>query len=189
MFWEIFGESTDPQPMGSIGASSQYSQQKRPALVLLKFLGAAILVTVGYAMTVPFLPMLPLPLWQSVMLVTGAMLVYVGVAFFLRPEPNGDNMGWCGGMVDDPFHYSDDVNRLLFGLQMLLGPGRFVAETMLDICTLFGLVGGLERATAGGAVAPADREGFAERAYEALSEQESSHPTELSSARYWNQRS
>jgi hypothetical protein len=91
---------------------------------------------VGFAL---LLPIIPLPLWKSVILSAGLMLIYVGIAFFVRPEPNGENLGFVGGMFNDPTQYSDNINRALWNAHCLLGPGRFISETVLDCCTLLGL--------------------------------------------------
>ena len=50
----------------------------------------------------------------------GGMLIYTGIAFFFRPEPNTDNLGWGGGLGNDPFQTSDNVNRFLW--KALPGP-------------------------------------------------------------------
>ena len=114
--------------------------------------------------------MLPLPLWQSVVLVIRrAMFVYVGLAFFLRPEPDGDNMGWCGGVLDDPFHYSDDINRLLFGLADDPRPRPLRGRNDCSIsarCSAWWAVWSEQPQP--GAAAPADQQAFAEREYEVI---------------------
>ncbi|MHB1037414.1 MAG: hypothetical protein ACYC35_22985 [Pirellulales bacterium] len=136
-YFEYLGEQTDPKPIGSVEINTEHDTRKKPAwLVLLKLFGLLAIFAVGYLI---LLPSIPLPLWQSAVMVTGVLLVYSAAAFFLRPEPNTDNLGWLGGFFDDPFHYSDDVNRWLWGLHMLLGPGRFVSETILDTAGLVGL--------------------------------------------------
>ncbi len=94
------------------------------------------MVAVGFYFLIP---LIPLPPWQSTAAITGLILMYVGLAFFVRPEPNGDNMGMLGGFFNDPTHYSDNINRALWSTHCLLGPGRFIAEAMLDGSTLFGL--------------------------------------------------
>jgi hypothetical protein len=53
-------------------------------------------------------------------------------------------MGWFGGLSNDPTQYSDNINRFLWNLHCLLGPGRFAAETLLDTCVLAGLASGEE---------------------------------------------
>jgi hypothetical protein len=53
----------------------------------------------------------------------------------------------CGsliGMSDDPFKYSDNLNRGLWDLHIWLGPGRYASETLLDVCVLLGFARGEE---------------------------------------------
>jgi len=136
-WFEIVGERNDPKKSGSVRLNAFYETQKKPlGLILLKLVGLLILVAVGFGL---ILPLVPLPLWQSIAAASGALLIYVGVAFFVRPEPNGDNMGFMGGMMNDTLHYSDNVNRALWNAHCMLGPGRFIAETILDCSTRLGL--------------------------------------------------
>jgi hypothetical protein len=83
------------------------------------------------------------------------MLVYTAVAFFIRPEPDTDNLGLCGGLINDPFQSADNVNRWLWKAHCLLGPGRFTAETFLDLCALAGLFSRGESAQPAAAAAAA----------------------------------
>jgi hypothetical protein len=137
-WYEVVGEKTSDRERGTLEVSAQYEHVRRPAwLVLLKLLGVLAMFAVGYGL---LLPSLPLPLWQSIAAATGAILIYVGVAFFVRPDPNSDNMGWAGGLVNDPLQYSDNINRTLWNLHCLLGPGRFIAGTFLDAGMLWGIV-------------------------------------------------
>jgi len=40
-------------------------------------------------------------------------------------------------LIDHPWRYSDDINRTLLTAQCFLGPGRFIAESLLDVRELF----------------------------------------------------
>ena len=129
---------------GSIELSTSYTTARKPAwLVLLKLAVLAGLAAIGSAIVAPLL-MHWLPAWKAALVTIGVLLIYIGAAFFVRPNFNADNMGWFGGTANDPFQYSDNVNRFLFQLHMFLGPGRFAAETMLDLCMLLGLARGPE---------------------------------------------
>jgi hypothetical protein len=129
---------------GSIETNTEYVTRKKPVWwVLLKLAGVAAMVAVGYGLALPTLGQV-LPLWQGAVVIAGIMLIYIGLAFFIQPEPNTDNMGWFGGMANDPTQYSDDINRSLWNLHCLLGPGRFIAESLLDTCVLVGLARGEE---------------------------------------------
>jgi hypothetical protein len=83
---EIVGERISPQQVGSVRLNTFYETRNKPLwLVSLRLLGALAMCAAGFAL---FLPMLPLATWQSVTLVSGALLIYVGFAFFVRPEPH-----------------------------------------------------------------------------------------------------
>jgi hypothetical protein len=135
-WYEIVGERADPQQVGGIRLNTFYETRNKSLwLISLKSLALVLMIAAGFAVTVPWMPM---ALWKSSTLVAGIMLMYVGLAFFVRPEANEDNLGLLGGLVNDPLHYSDNLNRALWQAHCLLGPGRFAAGTVLDISTLLG---------------------------------------------------
>ncbi|MBL9133391.1 MAG: hypothetical protein JNG86_19425 [Verrucomicrobiaceae bacterium] len=68
--------------------------------------------------------------------VFAVLLFYSCVAYFVHPEPDHSNMGWLGGLMDHPFRFSDDVNRFLLALSILLAPGRFWSESLVDLFRL-----------------------------------------------------
>ena len=143
-FTELRGQSSLDKH-GSIEIQGNFFRLRRPAwLVLLKILGVAAMITLG--LTIVYLTVKEeapeYPLWKAIAMALAAMTVYTAVAYFIRPEANGDNMGWFGGMGNDPTQYSDNVNRWLWKLHMFLGPGRFTAETLLDTCVLVGILRG-----------------------------------------------
>jgi hypothetical protein len=139
-YLEWWGESIQRQPRGSLEFSGQYQPGLRPLwLILLKWLGVCAMVAVGFGIALPSL-MPILPLWKAIGLSGGLMLIYCGIAFFCRPEPNMENMGWGGGLMDDPTQISDDINRSLWNLHCFLGPGRFVTSTVLETAAWVGIV-------------------------------------------------
>ena len=130
--------------VGSIEINDTYVTRRKPLwLVLLKLLGMALMVAVGVGLAWPSLSRV-LPPVQAAAVIAGGILIYSGLAFFVRPEPNTDNLGYCGGMQDNPWKLSDDYNRGLLDLHMALGPGRYFAETLLDLCVSLGFACGEE---------------------------------------------
>jgi len=126
---EIIGEELDPGPMGDF-TSEEPPRETRPRwLVILRaVVGLGMIATpfVIAAVGTPFSI-------GSVGLVAMGMVVYLGLAHFLRPRPDFSNMGWLGGAFDNPFRYSDDVNRFLLFLSIVLWPGRFATTSILDL--------------------------------------------------------
>jgi hypothetical protein len=53
-------------------------------------------------------------------------ITYFIFAYLLRPEPTPGNMGWFGGLIDNPFRITDDINRIIFFLMLFLIPGRVI---------------------------------------------------------------
>lgn len=142
---EFQGQSSLLHKSGKVEINTEYHTQKKPVwLVLLKVLGTLAMIAVGAAIAVPSLLEFKFPAWQAAVITAGGMLVYTGIAFFFRPEPNTDNLGFGGGAANDPFQTSDNVNRFLWRLHCVLGPGRFTAETLLDVCVLIGIAQGDE---------------------------------------------
>jgi hypothetical protein len=43
------------------------------------------------------------------------------------------NLGWFGGRMDNPFRYSDDINRFMLFLKVLFIPGRLLGIGITDL--------------------------------------------------------
>ena len=130
MGWlEWLGESWDPQSPGAVtfggpGDDEDNDGPSVPGLVIRFGIAVGALATVYYLL---FAYLLPLT-WQAVCITSAVVFAYLLIARFVRPEPEMDNLGWLGGLVDDPFHYSDDINRFLLFLLIVLAPGRLIAR-------------------------------------------------------------
>ncbi len=96
----------------------------------MRFLIAAALVAVVYGLLFTYLLE---PTGKAVAWAVGIGVAYCLAAYFVRPEADTSNLGWAGGLIDHPFRFSDDINRLLLFLTIILWPGRFVAESLIDV--------------------------------------------------------
>lgn len=61
----------------------------------------------------------------------GGLSLYVWVSYRVSAKPNYANLGWWGGLLDNPFRSSDNVNRWLLYLQWLLVPGKLMAYSFV----------------------------------------------------------
>ena len=73
---------------------------------------------------------------ETLVIRMGLTLLYFIVCFFVHPKPFAANKGWFFGMMNHPFRYSDNINRLLASLKITLLPGRFISESMVDLVRL-----------------------------------------------------
>ena len=117
---ELIGEWISPGPSGGVEA---HPREKLPApwIILLR---AAISIAGLTALLV----------WLGIPHGLGATLgclAYVLIGTVLRPTPDYSNVGWLGGLMDNPFRISDDFNRFLVVLLVLLFPGRVMGSGLL----------------------------------------------------------
>jgi hypothetical protein len=68
--------------------------------------------------------------------VVAVLVGYVLIGTIIRPNPVMSNLGYARGFIDDPFRRSDDVNQTLLSWKILLFPGRFLGESVIDAVRL-----------------------------------------------------
>jgi hypothetical protein len=139
MGWlEWLGESWDPRSWGSVtfgrpdDGDEDVDGPSVPGIIIRFALAVGVLGTIYYLL---FTYVLPLT-WKAVAITSGIMLAYLLIAYLVRPEPDMDNLGWFGGLIDDPLHYSDDISRFLLFLLIVLWPGRFIASAVVSLMRL-----------------------------------------------------
>lgn len=70
------------------------------------------------------------------------LIVYCIISYRYVIRPDTSNMGLFGGLIDNPFRYTDDLNRKLMILSVLMYPGRFISTTLVQT---FRLIKGIRR--------------------------------------------
>jgi hypothetical protein len=58
------------------------------------------------------------------------LIVYLLAAGIITPRYDREEMGLFGTFVDNPFSYQDDYNRAMFGVMVVLTPGKIVWLTL-----------------------------------------------------------
>ncbi len=127
--FEWLGESIDPGEVGGVGGGGRARGHRSRTSVLVCL--AVALTALGVAVWMLWRPFDAGAAGRTLPFVIGSS-VYLLAGYFIHPEPNMDNVGWMGGMMDNPFRISDDVNRMLIGALLLLWPARFIAESLVD---------------------------------------------------------
>lgn len=116
--------------------STYDTEKKQVGTVLVRV--AALMALLALATGVITPPLLfVLPAWKAILVTLGVVLVYLGLAFIIRPQVDRDTVDWRPGSMT--FDSAANVNRLLDIAHWILAPGRFAAETLLDVCVLAGV--------------------------------------------------
>jgi membrane protease YdiL (CAAX protease family) len=128
---EFLFERRNPGKVGHIDKNNQSLKQISKKMLLFKIiitflsLGALIYYTIlddiNLSKAVTFIVIL---------------VIYCVISFYIIPRPDTSNLGLLGGIFDHPFRYTDDLNRILIVLYIILIPGRFIATTILQTIAL-----------------------------------------------------
>ena len=128
--FEWLWEGANPGPIGGVEVGGQDRSDRSRAMVIVSFLFAAGGLA-GWAYLV--LAVFEVRSVAGLAGIGSATLAYLVLGYFVHPRADMSNVGWAGGLMDNPFRYSDDLNRLLLTVMIVLLPGRFIAEAMVDM--------------------------------------------------------
>jgi hypothetical protein len=64
-----------------------------------------------------------------------SFFAYIVLGYKIDVEPNYKNMGWLG-IFDNPFRYTDDINRMMFFVKAILYPGYLMGESFVQLWKL-----------------------------------------------------
>lgn len=117
--FEWFGECFNPGPVGYIDAGKR-SLLSKP----LKRFWAIFFILVGLVLLY-FLCWLTVSAGNT-LLAWSVLVLYFIISYFLTPVPDNENLGWAGGLINDPFRISDNMNRFLVIFYLFLLPGKLV---------------------------------------------------------------
>lgn len=125
---EWLGERRNPGPVGTFETGEPEPARGHPGTIFLK---AALALIGAIAVGLPIAETAQTPkdrIWLAL-----ATILYFAVAYWVTPRPDRSNMGLASGLFDHPFRLSDDTNRILAILAILLWPGKFVTVSLRDL--------------------------------------------------------
>lgn len=127
--FEWIGEAMNPNPMGSI---EKETDVPKPPYNFWGWIwgGVATLATLSIYYKGIF-EGITLQNWQEKIPFFVAFSVYLFASFWISVKPNYENVGWLGGLINHPFRISDNFNRGLIFLQILLLPGKLLSQGMV----------------------------------------------------------
>lgn len=131
-YLEFILEPLNPGPKGTMEVEMKGPSKKPAPLIIFLFIVSIAVVGLLYYWVITLI-------WFHVgctFFLMFMIIFYLVAGYFLRPHPRYDNLGWAGGMIDNPFRYSDDYNRWLFFLLIVLYPGRILSIWMVDFIFL-----------------------------------------------------
>lgn len=117
--FEWLGESFKPGPVGDVDAGHQplfTNEIKKGWAIFFMIIGLGVF---GFFLWLVFNS-------GKVLWSLAFFAAYLLLSYFITPRPDSSNMGWFGGLINNPFRISDDANRLLVFFYLFLLPGKLV---------------------------------------------------------------
>jgi hypothetical protein len=127
---EILAERNNPGPVGDVefGRPVPHEGRSRTAVLLRGTIAIALLLA-WLTLTCALVQMDVFAVAITLILTYG----YLWTGYHVRPRPDDRNLGLMAGLIDHPFRISDDINRLLVILWLFLLPGRFIAQSLIEL--------------------------------------------------------
>jgi len=123
---ELIGESIRPGKIGTIDTTKGEKEKRIGVLIVKTILSIAIVAVLYYLMFGISVHL------KELLLFVAVMTVYSITGYFISPKPDYFNIGWFGGVFNNPFKISDDINRMLIFIMIILMPGRLISTTVVS---------------------------------------------------------
>jgi hypothetical protein len=117
--FEWLGEIFDPGPVGNIDSNATPLIQegtKRIWVILSIIIGFGVLSYLIWAVFTS----------DSRLTFSAVLIIYLLISYVFTPNPDSSNMGWFGGLMNNPFRISDNFNRFLLFAYILMLPGKLI---------------------------------------------------------------
>lgn len=123
---EWFFERRNPGPIGSVEAAAPNTDALTPVQFMLRMAFAAIITFTAVRLIISA---------DDRVMASAIFAVYLAAGYIVRPRPDHSNTG-IFGFIDHPLKWSDDMNRFLVFLRVVLLPGRITAAALRDLVLL-----------------------------------------------------
>jgi hypothetical protein len=130
--FQWLGERSNPGPVGGIDSGAPEPGHWSPRVILLRGVVGVALLAGAVAWVISANDTV-----EGTAIALALVAAYCVASYWIAPQPDYSNVGFLGGVIDHPFRWSDDVNRLLAFLRVLLWPGRFVTASVRDLVQFY----------------------------------------------------
>ena len=132
--FEIIGELINPSPVGKVELNDD-DYDIRQKLIPIRFIISLIIIGIIEYLFV--FQMEYLNNFSELLKVNAFLIFYLLIAYKMSIRPDYDNLGWVPFLINNPFRFSDNINRFLVILNLLLTPGKFISKSIVGFFRYF----------------------------------------------------
>lgn len=123
--FELIGELINPGPIGEIDFRDTGKTDHEKFIPVRFVISLIMLIAIEYLF-------LHQPSHYNnpgyILRVNAVLLVYLLISRQIRVRPDTKNLGWIPFLINNPFRISDNINRFLFVVNVLVMPGKYIAK-------------------------------------------------------------
>ncbi|WP_025143440.1 hypothetical protein [Pedobacter jeongneungensis] len=130
--FEWFFERNNPGPTGTV--ETYHHKLYWPRIWILIAGTAALIAFLFFIYCVPLNRLEAFEIGNAC-LGTLFSIAYLVASYYIYVKPDYNNMGFLG-FIDNPFKYTDDVNRFMLFFQAILLPGKIISIPIVNMFSL-----------------------------------------------------
>ncbi|MFA9376003.1 MAG: hypothetical protein ACERKZ_04530 [Lachnotalea sp.] len=123
---ELIGEAIRPGKIGTVDVTKGKKEKPGGMLIVKTIVSITIVAGLYYLLLGTSFHL------KDSLFFMAIMAAYCIFSYFVLPKPDYSNLGWLGGAMDNPFRISDDINRFMLFLMIILIPGRLISTTVVS---------------------------------------------------------
>ena len=130
--FEWFFERNNPGPTGTV--ETYHHKLYWPRIWILIAGTAALMAFLFFIYCVPLNHLETFEIGNACLGILFS-IAYLVTSYYVYVKPDYNNMGFLG-FIDNPFKYTDDVNRFMLFFQALLLPGKIISIPIVNMFSL-----------------------------------------------------
>jgi len=127
--FEIMGELINPGSMGKM--DFKYNDQN----IHQKFIPTRFAISMMIIGIVEYLFISQSNSYNNfgyIMKANAFLFIYLLISFKINIKPDYKNLGWIPFLINNPFKFSDNINRILVILNIFFMPGKYVSKNIVE---------------------------------------------------------
>jgi len=132
--FEWFCERKNLGSLGTVETGNRRLPSRSNGVITFRFIIAFVLISFFYYSLYSSASSLTI---ETFAIPSILLVIYCLLGYFIRPKPDTSNMGWAGGLVNDPFKITDNWNRQLMVFKIILMPAAFMVGYFIQFTQLF----------------------------------------------------
>jgi hypothetical protein len=126
--FEIIGELISPGPIGKMDFKDK-DYEVRQKFIPIRFVISLIIIGI-----IEYLFVFQTEYFDDfsyILKVNAFLVIYLLISSIIRIRPDYDNLGWVPFLINNPFRFSDNINRFLVILNILFMPGKYISKSIV----------------------------------------------------------